>query len=134
MTATVVPHPSARRQKRKAPAVPAYITGLARDEWKRVAAVLADRGDLGPETLGALEIYCINYGRWRDAEAHVAEHGAVVAAPKTGVPMHSPHLTVANRASEMCLKLAKALRITCDTRPAANGKPPADSDPWEGLL
>jgi phage terminase small subunit len=98
-----------------------------------VAAVLADRGDLGPEVLATLEAFCIQFARMRQAEAHVADHGVVVAAPRTGVPMHNPHLAIANRAAEMLLKFAKALRISPDTKPQT--KAPADATGWDdGLL
>ncbi len=39
----------------------------------------------------ALELYCVSYSRWRDAQAKVARFGAVIAAPKSGYPMKSAY-------------------------------------------
>jgi phage terminase small subunit len=114
---TVVELPGAKRRRPRVPPAPPHVAGLAAAEWQRVARVIAERGDLDQAALGVLEAYSIHYGRWRGAEAHVAEFGAVVPAPRTGVPMHNPQLAVANRSADALLKLAKALRITPDTRP-----------------
>ncbi len=129
---TVVKLPNAKRRRPRVPPAPAHVTGLAAQEWQRVAQVLTERGDLDQAVLAILESYAVHYGRWRDAEAHVAEFGTVVPAPRTGVPMHNPQLAVANRAADTLLKLAKALRITPDTRPkfADDG----GNDGWSDLL
>lgn len=121
------------RGRPKGHTAPAHLSAVAKAEWKRVAAILAERGDLGPDVLGTLEQYVTHFARWREAEGHVAESGPVVPAPKTGVLMHSPWLTVANRASDALLKFARALKITPATRPA----PQKDDDgDWNdsGLL
>jgi phage terminase small subunit len=131
---TIVELPGiAKRRRPRIPAPPAHITGLAAAEWRRAAKVLTERGDLDPAVLATLECYAVQYARWRDAEAHVAEFGAIVPAPRTGVPIPNPHLSVANRAGENLLKLAKALRITPDTRPSGLSGNQAD-DGWSGLL
>jgi P27 family predicted phage terminase small subunit len=134
MTANVVKMPGAKRRKKPLPPAPPHLDDEARAEWRRVAPVLADRGDLGPETLATLETYCTQFARWRTAEAHVAEHGVVVAAPRTGVPMHNPHLAIANKACELAMKLAKSLRITPESRPQTKAAPDAAGWDDDGLL
>ena len=102
------------RRGRRAPIVPLapeHVTGLAAEEWARVASVLVERGDLDAAVLGTLEAYVINYARWREAEGHVAEHGIQVLAPRTGLPIDNPFLAVSNRAAALMLKMATALRV-----------------------
>jgi hypothetical protein len=35
----------------------------------------------------------------------------MVEAPRTGVPMENPHVSIANKTASMTLRLAKALQI-----------------------
>ena len=76
------------------------------------AKTLAERGQIEPTTLHLLEVYAVHYGRWQSAEEHIAEYGAVVAAPRTGMPMHNPQLAVALRAADMVLKISRTLGFT----------------------
>lgn len=73
-------------------------------------------GMLGRENRAPLAIYCQNWARMIDAELHVAEHGVVVAAPRTGVPMHNPHLAIANKAAELVAKIAVEFGMTPSSR------------------
>ena len=107
----IVELPRPGRRGPVVPHAPEHVTGLAAEEWARVAAVLVERGDLDPAVLGTLEAYAINYARWREAEDHVAEHGIQVSAPRTGLPIDNPYLAVSNRAAALMLKMAKALRV-----------------------
>ena len=110
MSDAVVKFPAGARS-RVAPPLPDHVTGLAAEEWHRVVAVLHERGDLDAAILGTLESYAIHYERWRQAEAHVRDYGLMVEAPRTGVPMENPHVSIANKAASMTLRLAKALQI-----------------------
>jgi P27 family predicted phage terminase small subunit len=93
------------------PEPPAHVTGLAAEEWRRVVAVLVERGDMDEAILGTLESYAVHYQRWRLSEDHVREYGLMVEAPRTGVPMENPHVSIANKTASMTLRLAKALQI-----------------------
>ena len=93
------------------PDAPAHVTGPALLEWNRVAAVLSDRGDLDEAVLGTLESYCIQYGNWRAAAAHIDEFGPVVTEPRTGVPMANPHIAILNTSAALMLRLARGLRV-----------------------
>jgi len=102
---------------------PEWITEYPDDEWGEAAAALASErwhaivsdmtrlGTLGPENAGALEILSVHYARWRLAEAHIAKHGPVVPAPRTGTPMQNPYLSIANGAAERVLKLEAELGL-----------------------
>ena len=84
---------------------------LAKEQWEVVTAHMRGAGTLGPENVTEIEVYCTNYARWRLAEANVAENGPIVPAPKTGVPMHNPYLSVANAAADKVMKVAADLGL-----------------------
>ena len=88
MSADVVKHPSAKRRRKPLPPAPSHLDEEAKQEWRRVAPVLADRGDLGPETLATLETYCTQFARWRAAELGLPAERVFVlsdgAAPPPG--------------------------------------------------
>lgn len=100
-----------------------------RAKWDEVADLLRRQGTLGAEVGDVLRLYveaCIEAAR---ARAHVREHGAIVPAPRTGVPMHSPHRAVARQAEATMLKLAAELGMTPSSRsriakPAGQGNNP----------
>jgi len=89
----------------------AAAAALAAARWHGAVADMTRLRTLGPENAAALEILAVNYARWRLAEAHVAMHGPIVPAPRTGVPMHSPYLAVANGAAEKVLKIEAELGL-----------------------
>ena len=84
---------------------------LAAARWRGAVADMTRLRTLGPENAAALEILAVNYARWRLAVAHVAVHGPIVPAPRTGVPMHNPYLAVANGAAEKVLKIEVELGL-----------------------
>ncbi len=91
---------------------------LAQAKWRELERELALIGTLGPENADALEMLCVQYARWKMAEAQVSKLGPIIRAPKTGVPMHNPYLPVANAAADRYLKLAAELGLT----PAMRGR------------
>lgn len=84
---------------------PDWLKGEALVEWDRCIRIMKAMGTLGAETRAALAIYCRAWQRLVEAEAHVAQHGELVAAPRTGVPMHNPYLAIANQAAATILKI-----------------------------
>jgi phage terminase small subunit len=92
---------------------------LASAKWQELARLLDNRGVDLREAATAIELYAITYARMRLAEAHVAEHGPMVPAPRTGVPQHNPYLAIANRAAATLMRLDKELQLT----PRHGGKP-----------
>lgn len=102
-------------------AAPNYAEGvaaLAAEKWRELAGEMTALGTLGPENALALEILCVQYARWRLAEAEVAKYAPVIRAPKTGVAMQNPFLSIANAAADRFLKFAAELGLT----PAMRGR------------
>lgn len=98
------------------PPAPRDFQGDRLDEWRRLVADLHEAGTLGRENGAAMEIYVRNLVRMREAEEHVLKHGVIVPAPRTGVPMHNPFLTVANAAAKVVKELAVELGLTPSSR------------------
>jgi P27 family predicted phage terminase small subunit len=88
------------------------------EEWRKVVDDLKAMNVLGRENGAAVELYVRNLVRMRRCEAHLAQHGPIVAAPRTGVPMQNPYLAIANRAAETVAKMAAELGLT----PSARGR------------
>lgn len=77
----------------KAPGEPDMPPGFDAEhaaEWDAVIADLRAAHTLSREIGATVEVYVRNLVRMRSAEASVAELGAIVNAPKTGVPMQNP--------------------------------------------
>lgn len=117
----------------------------AEPDWKRVlpgrsAAIAADRAAAArywstmiaelrrAEKLAvvnghAVQRLVIAYVLYDRAAAHVAKDGAVVKAPKTGTPMHSPWYTAMRAADRMATGIEAELTLA-PRRRASGGKVP----------
>lgn len=89
---------------------------IASRKWHDLIELLTGRGVDVSEHETQLETYALTYARMVMAERHVAEHGPIVAAPRTGVPMQNPWLSIANKCAATLMKLDKVLQ------PPAAGK------------
>jgi len=78
-------------------APPAYLTGAAATEWRRLAPELARLGLLTTIDRDALAAYCQTFARWREAELEIRKRGMVLKG-RDGGPVLSPFVTVASRA------------------------------------
>ena len=106
----------------------AEAAAIASLKWHELVGVLAGRGVVLSEVATALELYAITYARMVLAERHIAEHGAIVKAPRTGVPQHNPNLTISNACQARLMKLDKQLGLV-----AAAGDGPKPARKGNGL-
>lgn len=88
---------------------PHWLSDAAREEWQRVAPVLAERGGLRPEIEGLLTAYCTALATVREADVILAREGLTVTGP-SGPKVH-PLVGPANRARAVALQLAKRLGL-----------------------
>lgn len=107
---------------------PPWLSDAAREEWGRVAPVLAKRGRLAPELEGLVATYCAAVATVREAEAAMAREGFTITGPG-GVTRPHPMIGPKNRAAAAILQLAKRLGLLSD----APSKPPEDSDDYADL-
>lgn len=113
---------------KKAPKAPEWLSDEAREEWKRVAPILAARGVLDAGTMGALETYVTQVATVRQCEAVIKAEGAMVKGPH-GTRPH-PCIGAKNRASSLVLQLARRLQLLPDPEAPA---PAASNDPYAAL-
>lgn len=84
---------------------------LASERWSTLVASMTATSTLGTENDALIEMAALAYADWRLAEAHVAQYGPIVPAPKTGVPMHNPYKAVADGAMKRCQAAERDLGI-----------------------
>ena len=110
------------------PEMPPGFDAAHAAEWDAVVADLREAQTLSREIGATVEVYVRNLLRMRMAEGMVAEQGAIVFAPKTGVPMQNPYLAVANRAAKEVRSAAAELGLTPSSRGRVTKIKAADPD------
>ena len=85
-------------------------------KWDEVLALLRARGAPIGEYGDVVRIYVLSFVEAKRARAHVAEHGAIVPAPRTGIPTHNPYRKVAQEAELQVARLADVLGMTPTSR------------------
>src|SRR5262245_46527009 len=83
---------------------PDHLDPDARNEWNRVAPMLHRNGLLTECDRDGLVLYCCHFARFLEAQRQLGQFGLVIRA-KSGYPMLSPFLSIANEASRQCQKL-----------------------------
>jgi P27 family predicted phage terminase small subunit len=78
------------------PRCPVHVKGVARREWHRIGAILARLGVLTEADRVALEIYCVTYQHWIEAEAMIAKSGLVIKGKYEKLIMN-PFFVIAQR-------------------------------------
>lgn len=98
--------------KRGEPDMPAVLTPLAQDEWKRIVPLLTEMQVLTTVDGAALANYCMTFARWREAEACITKFGMLVEEPivnkdgnKVGTRLKS------NPACRIALACQKEMRV-----------------------
>lgn len=111
------------------PKCPSHLDKEAKKEWRRFTKLLDGMGILCIEDSSAIALYCETWSRYRDAQAKLAKYGTCIVAPKSGMPMQSPYLAIANKAQEQMTRLLVEFGLTPSSRSrvkATNAKPPVD--------
>lgn len=103
-----------------APEPPSHLNARAIAEWNRVAPLLLAMNALCEIDRAALAAYCVAYARWADAEEQVARHGPIVKAPKSGVAMQNPFLSVANNAMALMERYSSKFGMSPQDRARLN--------------
>jgi phage terminase small subunit len=88
-----------------------HRAAIASERWAALVAGMRAKGTLDADNDVMIEMAALAYADWKLAEAHVAEHGPIVPAPRTKVPMHNPYKAVADAALKRCQSLERDLGI-----------------------
>ena len=110
-------------EKGEVPECPEWLTGIAREEWNRVAAALHAAGLLTGLDVSALEGYCLTYAKWREAEQRLAEEGLTITTPNGCLQAH-PCQSASNQAQKLLLAWVKAFGLSPDSRGRMELPPP----------
>jgi P27 family predicted phage terminase small subunit len=98
------------------PICPKHLDKTAKQEWKRISAELLSLGLLTSVDRAALAAYCTAWSRWCDAEANIQKDGPVCVSPKSGYPMQSPWVGIANTSMQMMHRFLSEFGMTPASR------------------
>jgi P27 family predicted phage terminase small subunit len=113
---------------------PTYMTDGAKDAW-RYAIDSAPQHLLRRLDMSVLEVWACAADLYRKAQAGLAKTGLLIKAPKTGVPMQSPYLAIANKQAQIMTKAATEMGFTPASRSRITLPMEAadDLDPWSEI-
>lgn len=78
----------------------------AHDRATALAADLAKLRALNPRATPArIQIYADALADYREAQANIAQYGAIVNHPRTGAPITNPYIAIRDRSADRLLKL-----------------------------
>ena len=120
-------------EKGDVPECPEWLSGIAEEEWNRVAPALHAAGLLTGLDLTALEGYCVTYAKWRGAEQQLAEEGLTILTPNGCTQAH-PCQSISNQAQKLLLAWVKAFGLSPDSRGRMELPPPPPSDENSSFL
>jgi P27 family predicted phage terminase small subunit len=97
------------------PECPPELGPVARQEWDRMVEQLAPLRVLTPLDRSALAAYCVAYALWAEAVEQTQKYGVMVKSP-TGYPIQSPYVSIANRQTEIMMRIASEFGLTPASR------------------
>ena len=98
------------------PEVPEALSDEASAQWELVAPQLHSMGVLTRIDSTALEMYCVAFGNWRDAQAKIQQFGPLIKSEKTGFFTQSPYMQIANKAFEQMRAMISEFGMTPSSR------------------
>jgi P27 family predicted phage terminase small subunit len=97
------------------PDCPLELGPVARREWDRLAAQLGPLRMITHLDRAALATYCAAYALWTEATQAIQTYGAMVKSP-SGYPVQSPYVSIANRQTEIMMRIASEFGFTPASR------------------
>lgn len=107
--------PQPKRPER-VPYVPRYLSETAKEEWRRVVVILMDAGLYTELDHTALVMYCMQFGKWIDADKKTQETGGEILTSDKGNFYQNPWYNVANKAYELMIKMLLEFGMTPSSR------------------
>ena len=99
----------------KLPDPPEHFDEAERACWTENARKLAEMGLLTDADHCLLEIFCVTWLRWRQAVKDMGDE-FTVKSPKSGYPIQSPLLGVANQSAAQLIKISGEIGFTPRSR------------------
>ncbi len=125
-----------------APKCPAWLSKVAKQEWRRIVGELTALDMLRSVDTASLAAYCQSYARWRSAEEIVEREGQTVNEPivsKAGEVIGSrvrrhPATTVARESQAAMLKAAALFGFDPSSRSRLSVAPKSERSELDALL
>jgi phage terminase small subunit len=108
------------------PEPPQQLSTLAQQEFRRLAATLAQRGNLDPVRMAALEIYAISFAHCREAEKRLLA--------STTVAQREAARSDLNNASRQMRIAGRTLALGTQSQAGPSPRPQADKSHDEAVL
>lgn len=99
------------------PECPSELSDAAKREWDRLVGELSKLHLVTNLDRAALAAYCATYALWAEATEAIHKFGAMVKSP-SGYPIQSPYVAIANRQTEIMLRISSEFGFT----PASRGR------------
>ncbi len=120
---------------------PAFLTQIAKKEWRRVYALLSERKAIAEMDSAVLSGYAQCYARWREAEQAIDRHGVIVeetSVSRAGVTRttlkKNPACTASKEAQSVMLRCIAALGLSPADRTRIVSDAEAPEDDISALL
>jgi P27 family predicted phage terminase small subunit len=97
------------------PECPPELGAVAKREWDRLVGELGKLRILTNLDRAALAAYCGAYALWAEATEQIEKYGSMVKSP-SGYPQQSPYLAIANRQTEIMMRIASEFGFTPASR------------------
>jgi P27 family predicted phage terminase small subunit len=114
------------------PECPAELGPTARKEWDRMIAELGPLRLLTNLDRAALAAYCGAYAMWAEATEAIQKYGSMVKSP-SGYPVQSPYVSIANRQTEIMMRIASEFGLTPASRSRISAPQPPERDLFSSL-
>jgi P27 family predicted phage terminase small subunit len=103
------------RPEPRVPDCPRELGAVAQQEWQRLTSELGVLRILTALDRAALAAYCNAYALWAEATAAIGKYGTIVKSP-SGYPIQSPYVAIANRQTEIMMRIASEFGFTPASR------------------
>ena len=114
------------------PVAPDVLSDAASVHWGTVVQQLYDAKIMTNLDIDALAMYCEAYARWVEANDKVRTEGTIVIA-KSGYPMQSPWLSIANKAFDQMKAIMTEFGMTPSSRTRVSVQKDDPDDDWGDL-
>lgn len=140
----VLPKEPEIKPPEKAPRAPRWLSGPAREEWRRLTPLLVHAGLYTDLDFQTLALYCQAVGDWREALEKINQTGGKVLTGTNGGLYQNPWVSLASKAREQALRLIQEFGLSpaavgrvqfAETEPPKPGQHiPAGGYLWEDLI
>lgn len=114
---------------------PEWIGDYGRALWETIVPQLCTEKILAATDIQNVEVYCMAYQQFREAEDHIKTHGLVVEGA-TGGPIKNPSVTAKNEAIRQMATYGGMLGLDPSSRQRLTGatKPGDNQNPFASLV